>query len=411
MSYLCCVIASVLCVRQARSPLASPFKISSPRFLFRYGNPERDFRPSSTHPASRPVHPIASRTFSQMLSARELAGQAAVQRLTPEEQEVEDCCGHTKGNKDAASAATAATPAATNTPAAEKTPSSDVAAVAAAAGSGAPDEGASSSMVGGSAEETGVEQAGKRLSAEVTVESLVSEMSVGSPDDVDAAPSTAAAEAGDGSNNGSGGIIGEQTATTAATNDAMDVADETGDEQRAAVQPAMDTSSYPSGMDEEEPSESAAAPLSPPLSSSPPPPSLPPSEPAAATASPQRSAPSPSSSPLDELLAMGFPREASMEALAASGGSIPDAAYRLLTPGLAASDGGNASGAGADTAVVPAATDGGSGEEDQMANRDRVGGEIRLPRDVRIQQAAERIGGHGDRARAVQVSRHTYDAV
>ncbi|CAM9442591.1 unnamed protein product [Discosporangium mesarthrocarpum] len=39
----------------------------------------------------------ASEGLSQIFSARELAGQAAILRLTPEEQEVEDGCGHNHG--------------------------------------------------------------------------------------------------------------------------------------------------------------------------------------------------------------------------------------------------------------------------------------------------------------------------
>lgn len=319
-----------------------------------------------------------------------------MQRLTPEEQEVEDCCGHTKSNKNAVSVATAATPAATNTPAAEKIPSGVFAAA------GALDEGASSSpTVGGLA--TGVVESVEGCpSEEVTVESLVSEMSVASPGGGDAAPLTAEV---DGNNNDSGCDVASSSTPDHqhshreeeqnATGVAMDVADEATDEMPA--QPTTATSSSPTEMDQDEPSVSASLPLSPSPSSSPPrQPSLPSSE----TASPQ--APSPPASPLDELLAMGFPREASIDALAASGGSIPDAANRLLNPGIVASDVSNPNGGGAGSAAV---TSDGPGEN-RMAGRDSAGGEIRLPRDVRLQQAADRIGRNGDRARAIQVSRH-----
>lgn len=314
----------------------------------------------------------------QIFSAAELAGQAAVQRLTPEEQEVEDCCGHTEGNKGATAAATAATPAAAATPP-----------TAADAGSG----GASGST--GPVEE--------RRSAEAAVASLVSEMSVASDNGADggvAVGLTAPPLIGGSRNSSSGsaGALQESEAGERRQNlTAMDVPE---DADAPPPAPQAWVSTAPAALLPE-----ADNPPSPtPRSSTPlPSPPAPLSAAAPAAAAPAAAiSVSHSPPPLDELLAMGFPREAAVEALAASSGSIPDAAHRLLTPGMMASNGAEGS-----AATVAAATSGGGAGSNQAAGGGGIGGgsgeEVRLPRDVRLQHAADRIGGHADRARAVQV--------
>lgn len=110
---------------------------------------------------------------------------------------------------------------------------------------------------------------------------------------------------------------------------------------------------------------------------------------------PQRStAPVPPSQPspvlVDELFAMGFPRDDAIMALSASGGSLPDAAYRLITPGVVRSTGGVADGE-QERQVAGSGAGGSTGEE------------VHLPRDVRLQKEAELVASLGDRARAVQV--------
>lgn len=99
--------------------------------------------------------------------------------------------------------------------------------------------------------------------------------------------------------------------------------------------------------------------------------------------------PQTAASPLDELVAMGFPRDAAEKALIASGWSIPDATYRLLTPGVS------------DTVVV----DGNGPADEVLGSAGGVGGGEgpRLSRDVRVQQAAERIAGYDDRSKAMKV--------
>lgn len=322
----------------------------------------------------QPTHrcPSDLKPTFQIFSAAELAGQAAAQRLTPEEQEVEDCCGHTEGNKGATAAATAATPAAATPPAA------------------ADDGNASGSA--GAAEE--------RPSEETAVTSLVSEMSVVSDDAMDedvvellgAPPPT-------------GGISNSSTSNS--TNETL--------QERGAHElrqgPGLAAMDVPANADEPPPApqaDASTASATPPADtdrsrsptprppSSPPSPSAPLSAPAAPAAPPSRSP-----SPLDELLAMGFPRDAAVEALAASGGSIPDAAYKLLNPGMMASNG---FGEG-DAAATAVAAEGGAGAGRNQAagGGGEDEGEVRLPRDVRLQHAADRIGGHGDRTRAAQV--------
>ena len=338
----------------------------------------------STHPAL--PTPSISKLACQIFSASELAGQAAVQRLTPEEQEVEDCCGHTEGNKGATAAATAATPAATPTP---------PVAVDVGDASGSPGP------------------AGERQFVETEVVSLVSEMSVASDDAMD-----------EGGCVGSGAPppVGGSSSGSGVTNTDALREREAGDQRQGVT--AMDV---PEAADELPPFPQAevsmASATPPPAADKPPSPTPPfpspsqspvpaPAPPASAAAAP---APTPaavpasqSPSPLDELLAMGFPRDAAVEALAASGGSIPDAAYRLLTPGMMESNGSGggtataaAAGGGSEAGANHAGGGGGSGGGSE--------GEVRLPRDVRLQHAADRIGGHGDRTRAVQVRISLWD--
>ncbi|CBJ49209.1 conserved unknown protein [Ectocarpus siliculosus] len=292
-----------------------------------------------------------SNAFTKIFSAGEMAGQAAVQRLTPEEQEVEDCCGHTKG------------------------------------------------VAAGAAE---VEKE-ERLAETNAMASSVSEMSVTSDDlDDGVAPALTSAAAGatSGDHGGTDGKTrgGEERQAergqrlTGASE--MNVAEEEGDgiSVEPVDSPPLEAAApTPLEMDEE-PSPVARA--SPAPSPTPPPPP----ETLAAAATKLGPAPrTPESSSLDELLAMGFPREAAVEALSASGGSIPDAAYRLLTPGMMESGRNNSSEAVGMTAA------GGGAQGSREAGRDTGSeGAVRLPRDVRLQQAADRVAGHADRARAVQ---------
>ena len=93
---------------------------------------------------------------------------------------------------------------------------------------------------------------------------------------------------------------------------------------------------------------------------------------------PQQLLPLPSTasdSPLDGLVAMGFARDAAEEALSVSGGSVAEAASRLLEPGLSSLGVG---GSGGNPSPRPS-------------------------REVRVQQAAEKIAGHNDRGKALKV--------
>lgn len=85
--------------------------------------------------------------------------------------------------------------------------------------------------------------------------------------------------------------------------------------------------------------------------------------------------------PLNELSAMGFPPEAAAAALAASGGSIPEAAHRLISEVPSGPEEGAAAAAGS----------GAAGD-----------GAIRPPRDVRLRTAVARIAECGDVAAAVE---------
>lgn len=341
-------------------------------------------------------HPWTTRL--QFLSAGEMAGQAAVQRLTPEEQEVEDCCGHTKGNKHATAAATAATPAST-------APVTAAAAATTTRLSGTQGPSDSSSAVSGGVAAGAAEVEKEERFAETAMASLVSEMSVTSDDlDDGIAPDLTSAAAAATSRDVGGSTDGKTSGNeerqaergqglTRAS--AMDVTEEEG--EGIAVEP-VDSSSLktaapiPLEMDEE---PSSVAQASPAPSPTPPPP---PEAPAAAATNLALAPRTPASSSLDELLAMGFPREAAVEALSASGGSIPDAAYRLLTPGMMESGRNNSSEA------VGMAAAGGGAQGSGEAGGDAGGeGGVRLPRDVRLQRAADRVAGQADKARAVQV--------
>ncbi|CAM9264285.1 unnamed protein product [Ectocarpus sp. 13 AM-2016] len=344
-----------------------------------------------------------SNAFTKMFSAGEMAGQAAVQRLTPEEQEVEDCCGHTKGNKHATAAATAATPAAaapvtaaaTSAPAATTTTRSSVA-------EGPHD--CSSAVSGGEAGGAAEVEKEERLAETNAMASLVSEMSVTSDDlDDGVAPSLTSAAAG-----ATSGDRGESTDVKTRRDEkrqaergqgltgasAMDVTEEEGDVisvDPVGSPPLEAAAPTPLKMDEE-PSPVARA--SPAPSPTPPPPT---ETPAAAATNLAPAPRTPDSSSLDELLAMGFPREAAVEALSAADGSIPDAAYRLLTPGMMESGRNNSS----EAVGITAAGGGARGRQEAGGDTGSDRG-VRLPRDVRLQRAADRVAGHADRARAVQ---------
>ncbi|CAN0267946.1 unnamed protein product [Ectocarpus fasciculatus] len=346
-----------------------------------------------------------SNAFTKMFSAGEMAGQAAVQRLTPEEQEVEDCCGHTKGNKHATAAATAATPAATAPVegAAAAAAASAFAAATATRLSGAQDPSDSSSAVSGGVAAGAVEVEKEELSAETAMASLVSEMSVTSDDlDDGVAPAltpaaAAAATSGDGDGSTDGKTRGDeerqaergQGLTTAS---AMDVTEEDDGISVGPVDSPSPKAAAPIPLEmDEEPAPVARA--------SPAPSPTPPEAPAAAATNLAPAQRTPASSSLDELLAMGFPREAAVEALSASGGSIPDAAYRLLTPGMMES------GRSDNSEVVGMTAAGDAARGNREAGGDTGSGSeggVRLPRDVRLQRAADRVAGHADRARAVQ---------
>eukprot|EP00752_Nemacystus_decipiens_P005702 g5160.t1 len=318
-----------------------------------------------------------SNALTHIFSATQMAGQAAVQRLTPEEQEVEDCCGHTEGNADATAAATAAT---------ATLPAASVLAAAAGDASVSPSP------------------AHERPSAEKAVASLVSEMSVAS-DDGEGADEGRAVGSGIPPPVGGGGDGGGSSSSR----NAEALRESASVEQQRQGVTAMDVAEDdadqpPAPLPQGEVSATSAA-TTPPaahkLPSSLPPPSPAPLAQASAAPAPTPTPAPASPSPLDELLAMGFPRDAAAEALAASGGSIPDAAYRLLTPNMASNSSGDA------LATSAAAEErGGEAARGQAAGGGRSGGsgegEVRLPRDVRLQRAADRIGGNGDRARAVQ---------
>lgn len=396
-----------------------------------------------------------------MFTAGELAGQAAVQRLTPEEQEVEDCCGHSKANKAAAAVATAATPAATAAPSSTTTATAT-----------AEDGDSVEAEARGVLEITGEEEKERSLGVVLESRGLIGGGEVGGGSGagagagggaggyewvrprkeggvpmpiVSATSAVSDMDVGEGSGGGEGGHdVGElpiasqeEDASSVIMTDAAEgepvgqgtrvadgrgetggqdtmVVEEIGPETRdtlsatgeplaeerkqqelvSATAAAADDDddddddgrtviNFTDDDEEEEGPAELATPSSP-------------REPAATTEHVSPPPPSPpasaSSSPLDQLLAMGFPKEAAAEALAASGGSVPDAAYRLLTPAVMSTS---------DTARV--AVDGGGGGGG--AGRRGVGGEeqVRLSRDVRLQRAADRIAAHGDRARAFQV--------
>ncbi|CAN0047645.1 unnamed protein product, partial [Ectocarpus sp. 8 AP-2014] len=337
-----------------------------------------------------------SNAFTKIFSAGEMAGQAAVQRLTPEEQEVEDCCGHTKGNEHATAAAAPVTATAASASAAATTTRLSVV-------QGPSD--CSSAVSGGAAAGAADVEKEERLAETNAMASLVSEMSVTSDDfDDGVALALTSAAAGATTSRDRGGSIDGKTrddeerqaergqGLTGAS--AMDMTEEEGDgiSVDPVDSPPLETAApTPLEMDEE-PSPVARASPSP--SPTPPPP---PETPAAAATNLAPAPRTPESSSLDELLAMGFPREAAVEALSASGGSIPDAAYRLLTPGMMESGRNNSS----EAVGMTAAGGGAQGSREAGGDTGSEGG-VRLPRDVRLQRAADRVAEHADRARAVQ---------
>lgn len=388
----------------------------------------------------------------KIFSAAQLAGQAAVERLTPEEQEVEDCCGHTSGNEDAAAAATAETRS-VNTPEWEpsareiegKEPSTQV--------PDAPgvvlndEEGRGSSRASGGTAEV---EAGNMAEVEVTAGAAVSPAGENSQlgDDL-------MAEVADGG----GGLIAWETAGKPSTRLVAGVEAEAAIQEEDSVMRDLDVTVSTGDDDQEqegpttmmttttisssEQQQKAACPVgygpvdakaemeneksavtqcsgntegmeievragggTPTrsgiggFSTTQQPKAVParPTAPASALLAP---------SPLDELLAMGFLREDAIAALAATGGFIPDAAYRLLTKtatvmsattsvsgsgGLEAS---GATGAGdASSARVGSGIGGGGSEGAEV---------VRLSRDVRLHRAAETIAGHRDETTAIQV--------
>lgn len=296
-----------------------------------------------------------------MFSAQQLAGQAAVLRLTPEEQEVEDCCGHTKGNNGAV--ASADTGRATNV---------------------------FSGDTGGERLAHRVEldeNKGNRSDSDQLDEAKPSGLSLKTVVATDASKDRTShvendvchteehqhvacegllttvngEDKGVGGDGGHGlGMIQEGVTLETASSDGDPVASSTlqsqngnqGIEEAVTIEAAGSNSAsseIPTAMDvvEDAPQVIPQAPAS----------------------------------PLDELVAMGFPRDAAEKALIASRGSVPDATYRLLTSDVS------------DTVVV----DGNSPADDEGP---------RISRDVRVQQAAERIAGYGDHSKAMKVRQH-----
>lgn len=383
-----------------------------------------------------------------MFSAAELAGQAAVARLTPEEQEVEECCGHTSANKEAAEAAAAATRSGNATSQSARAPEecegleaghvSDAtpdlprpwnSSGEAKAGdveemTASPDDAAAQSFGDNAQEGDGClrELSGdgnivsdiceggelaKPLAGTTAIEAVKREEVDNDMQGIDAA--TPADERGQlqkcpqmATTTGSGQerptlvpadparrhseIPDEGSLTTvqlSSTSERMDVdGDDADDETGAALSSEVAVAS------------GSAAPANPQKISrtTPPPPVQQPlTRPTAPTTAgiPQ---------PLDELLAMGFPREDAVLALSATGGSIPDAAYRLLTAPAAT----NTSGSRGQTTVgaemevdgVSYPEGGGSGQKAEV---------VRVSRDVRLHRAAETIAGHRDVVAAIQV--------
>lgn len=328
-----------------------------------------------------------------MFTARELAGQAAVQRLTPEEQEVEDCCGHTRANTQATVAAVAATPAAEST-------------VDGKAENGFPSREASSHKRPMETHTHADMEDGKDANV-VQDQGYMAETDAGRGEqgrlldgddarsmDVELVAQEASAteeeEEGDGDVeivSEEGGVVSpsqpkaaELAATRSPSENHRNQGDDFPDQRKAeggSNSEKMDSS------EEAEPVSSASSPRQQLTPASTPQPSRPPS-------------------PLDELVAMGFPRDAATEALSACGGSIPDAAYRLVTS--LNSDGGNAeehtNGNGSTDHSIAA------GSELTTSTTHDTGGAgetVRLSRDVRLQRGAETIAAYPDRRIALQV--------
>lgn len=303
-----------------------------------------------------------------MFSAQQLAGQAAVLRLTPEEQEVEDCCGHTKGNHGAVASAeigraTTVFPEDTG----EKKLAHRVELDENEANGSDSDRLGEAKPSGLSLQTVVATDAAKDRTSHVGNDVYHTE----EHQHVDCEGLSTAANGEDkrlGMDGGHGmegtqeglGMIQEGMALETAGGDGDPVASSTlhqGIEEAVMIEAAGSSSAsseIPTAMDVVENTPQVI---------------------------PQMVA-----SPLDELVAMGFPRDAAEKALIASGGSVPDATYRLLKPGMS------------DTMVV----DGNSPADDALGG---VGGSEgpRLSRDVRVRQAAERIAGYGDRSKAMKV--------
>lgn len=383
-----------------------------------------------------------------MFSAAELAGQAAVARLTPEEQEVEECCGHTSANKGAVEAATAATQSAKATSQSEHAPresegleamdvpdatndfdrpvssseepeASDVGEMTAS-----PDDAAAPSLGNNTRGDDSVsrelsgdgehvcdvcEGAGlaKPLAGTGAIEAVEREEADSDMQDVDAStPADGIGQLQEDPPTATATGPGQERPTSAPTDPAQRHSEVFDEESLATVQlsntseqmdvegnEADDTTGAASSS-EVAVSSGSTAPSSPPVISR----TTPQPEEQQSTTRPKAPATTGIPQPLDELLAMGFPREDAMLALSATGGSVPDAAYRLITAPTSTSTSGSE---GQTTAGGETGVNGGSYPE--------VGGSgqgaevVRVSRDVRLHRAAETIAGHRDTVAALKV--------
>lgn len=320
--------------------------------------------------------------------------------MSPEEQEVEDCCGHTGGDEKATTASTAAT--------SSDTAGADVSAETSPAVAVGADGGVGGELTVASGQGQGVSQAATERFTLNTRSGLVpADVSEVSHMDVEDGLAGTADESETTSSvlskadRPSGEIRGGEEGAAADAQQAMVVEERPKEAERAPVDVTESEDSRAVGSQRQQ-VIAAVANASTVVSATanqdgfvtgtalePGPTTAPtPSHPQGPTSPVPPSQPSPSL--VDELLAMGFPKDDAIMALSASGGSLPAAAYRLITLGVGSSTGGVAHGEQA----RPVAGSGASG------NR---GEEVRLPRDVRLQKAAELVASLGDRARAVQV--------
>lgn len=283
----------------------------------------------------------------QIYSARELAGQAAVLRLTPEEQEVEDGCGHSVHDEGPEEASTSAAKLSTAAPGGTE--------IGVSREEGIPDD--------GEADVTRESGDGKVLTVEVP--STTSAMETDNfEESKDVGRITDGAVGGEADM--SRGAVGSPTnvGRDIGTSEKMEVdygnVDNGGNE---GVMMAQDASASSSDIVVTAPQAMGAA--------------------SAGDAMQSEHAPlTTHSEPLDALVAMGFPADEAAAALAAAGGSIPEAAMLLLASPISSSSGqeveGQADGAREATVVT-----------------------ARLSRDVRLQQAARKISEHGDQDAAL----------